>query len=96
MEGGLDYLKTPLLLSSDESEKPSENERVQKSNSFTPLKCEFLSKLPEKIRSGLNPEALLHLDLTKMTGLVKGNSESLSCLFIFILLIFCFLFYIFL
>ena len=86
MEGDLDYVKTPLLLSRDESESPIKNERVQKSNSFTSLKCEFFSKLPEKVRSGLDPESILHLDLTKTTGLVEGITQNLFY-FSFLLLI---------
>ncbi|XP_062112167.1 metal tolerance protein 4-like [Humulus lupulus] len=72
--GGLDNVKTPLLLT-DESGNPIENGRVHKSNSVTSLKCEFFSKLPEKVRSGLDPEALLNLDLTKTTGLLEGERE---------------------
>lgn len=77
MEGGLDNVKTPLLLSSNEGEEPTENGRVTKSNSFTSLKCEFFSKLPEKVRSGLDPEAFLDLDLTKTTGLIEGKNHNL-------------------
>ncbi|PON56317.1 Cation efflux protein [Trema orientale] len=76
MGGDLDYVKTPLLLSSDDGEKPTENGMLmRKSQSFTSLKCEFFSKLPEKVRSGLDPEALLNLDLTKTTGLIEGERE---------------------
>ncbi|PON37824.1 Cation efflux protein [Parasponia andersonii] len=76
MGGDLDYVKTPLLLSSDEGEKPTENGvLMRKSQSFTSLKCEFFSKLPEKVRSGLDPEALLNLDLTKTIGLIEGERE---------------------
>ena len=75
MEGGLDYVRTPLL--STEGQKPNENVQNQESNLFSSLKSDFFSKLPEKLRSGLNPEALLHLDLTKTTGLMEGISKSL-------------------
>ncbi|KAF4369000.1 hypothetical protein CsatB_019561 [Cannabis sativa] len=73
--GGFDNVKAPLLLSSVESGTPIENGRVHKSNSVTTLKSEFFSKLPEKVRSGLDPEALLNLDFTKTTGLLEGERE---------------------
>ncbi|KAL5545432.1 hypothetical protein UlMin_005119 [Ulmus minor] len=73
MEGGLDYVRTPLL--STECQKPNENAQNQESNLFSSLKSDFFSKLPEKLRSGLDPEALLHLDLTKTTGLMEGEKE---------------------
>ncbi|EXB93654.1 Metal tolerance protein 4 [Morus notabilis] len=75
MEGDLDYVKTPLLSCTEDHEKPNGNGRVQNRNSFTSLKCDFFSKLPEKLRSGLDPEALLHLDLTKTSGLMEGERE---------------------
>ena len=81
MEGdNFGCVKTPLL-SCDTNEEHEESNIIgneislQKSNSVTSLKSDFFSKLPEKLRSGLDPEALLNLDLTKTTGLIEGKSH---------------------
>ncbi|KAJ1403380.1 Cation efflux protein, partial [Sesbania bispinosa] len=39
------------------------------------LKCDFLSKLPNKVRCGLDPELSFHVDFSKATGLTKGEKE---------------------
>ncbi|KAL0339524.1 UNVERIFIED_CONTAM: Metal tolerance protein 4 [Sesamum radiatum] len=38
-------------------------------NSVNALKCDFLSKLPDKLKTGLDPEASSHLDFSKTTAL---------------------------
>lgn len=73
MEGGL---KTKLLLS--ESEKPNQNGLLQDRNSVTALRCDFFSKLPDKVLSGFDPEAPFHINLSKTTGFIEGNSETIS------------------
>ena len=44
------------------------------------LRNDFITKLPEKVRSGLDPESPspLDLDLSRVSGLTKGISLSLS------------------
>ena len=72
MEGGL----TTKLLSS-EGEKSNQNELLKDRNSVATLRCNFLSKLPDKVRFGFDPESPFHLiNLTKTTGLIEGNSET--------------------
>uniref|UniRef100_A0A5B7AQG8 Putative metal tolerance protein 4-like isoform X2 n=1 Tax=Davidia involucrata TaxID=16924 RepID=A0A5B7AQG8_DAVIN len=61
-------VKTPLL--SSEGPKPN-----QKRNSIASLRCDFFSKLPDKVRSGLDPETPFHVDLSKTTGLIEGEKE---------------------
>lgn len=73
MEGGL---KTKLLLS--EGEKLNQNGLLQDRNSVTALRCDFFSKLPDKVRSGFDPEAPFHINLSKTTGFIEGNSETIS------------------
>lgn len=72
MEGGL---KTKLLLS--EGEKPNHNRLLQDRNSVTALRCDFVSKLPDKVRSGFDPEAPFHINLSKTTGFIEGNSKTI-------------------
>ncbi|KAH6767901.1 Cation efflux family protein [Perilla frutescens var. hirtella] len=57
--------KTPLL----------KVEKGKSWNSINGLKCDFLSKLPEKLKRSLDPEAPLHLDVAKTTGLTRGERE---------------------
>ncbi|KAI7736999.1 hypothetical protein M8C21_005412 [Ambrosia artemisiifolia] len=63
--------KTPLLL----SEGDSKHVRRHRRTSVTSLRGDFLSKLPEKVRCGLDPEAPLQVDLSKTTGLIEGEKE---------------------
>ncbi|BFG38295.1 hypothetical protein CerSpe_245690 [Prunus speciosa] len=74
MEGGLNHMiKTPLL--SCEDERANKHGLVGSSNSVAAMKCDFLSKLPDKVRSGFDPEAPFHLNLSKTTGLIEGERE---------------------
>ncbi|KAL3841180.1 hypothetical protein ACJIZ3_025771 [Penstemon smallii] len=64
-------VKTPLLLSNEIAKL-----KTQRSvNSINTLKCDFLSKLPDKVKTGLDPEAPFHLDFSKTSGLLEGEKE---------------------
>lgn len=58
--------ETPLLT----------NEKPKPKNQINTLKCDFLSKLPEKVKKKLDPEAPFHLDVSKTTGLTQGKHQS--------------------
>ncbi|CAA2980591.1 metal tolerance 4-like [Olea europaea subsp. europaea] len=60
-------VKTPLL--------PVEEPQPNNQNSVDLLKYDFLSKLPEKIRRGLDPEALFRVDFPTTPALAKGEKE---------------------
>ena len=60
-EGGLDHSETPFLLVRRDH------------NSVNTLKCDFFSKLPDKVRCGIDPEHPFHIDFSRTTGLAKGN-----------------------
>lgn len=64
-------VKTPLLSSEDDENHKQKHRR----NSVTSLKCDFVSKLPAKVRCGLDTEAPFHLDISKTTGLIQGEKE---------------------
>ncbi|XP_075475047.1 metal tolerance protein 4-like [Primulina tabacum] len=66
--------ETPLLSSNQE---PAETLlKHQKSRySINTLRCDFLSKLPEKVKSGLDPESPFHVDFSKTPALAKGEKE---------------------
>ncbi|XP_076929092.1 metal tolerance protein 4-like [Bidens hawaiensis] len=63
--------KTPLL----SSEQDTKHTRKHRRNSVTTLRGDFVSKLPEKVRCVLDPEAPFHVDLSKTTGLIEGEKE---------------------
>ncbi|XP_009760747.1 metal tolerance protein 4-like isoform X2 [Nicotiana tabacum] len=44
-------------------------------NSVTSMRCDFFSKLPRKVKTGLDPEEPFLLDLSKTTGLINGEKE---------------------
>lgn len=60
--------ETPLLV--NQKPKPTNEKSV---NSFNFLKCDFLSKLPEKLKIEIDPEAPFHLDVSKTTCLSQGK-----------------------
>lgn len=47
-------------------------------NSINTLRCDFLSRLPEKLKTSLDPETLLHLDVSKTSGLTQGKPRPTS------------------
>ncbi|KAL2225846.1 metal tolerance protein 4-like [Sesamum indicum] len=61
--------RTPLLQTN------LKNQTRSTRNSVNALKCDFLSKLPDKVKTGLDPEASSHLDFSKTTGLAAGEKE---------------------
>ncbi|KAD7478220.1 hypothetical protein R6Q59_007669 [Mikania micrantha] len=63
--------KTPLLSSEEDSRQLRRHRRT----SVTSLRGDFLSKLPEKVRCGLDPEAPFQVDLSKTIGLIEGEKE---------------------
>ncbi|XP_031382786.1 metal tolerance protein 4-like [Punica granatum] len=67
--------KTPLLVASTHIEKKDHSLSTDDRNAVTALRSDFFSKLPEKVRSGLDPESPLDIDLSKATGLVEGEKE---------------------
>ncbi|XP_057983581.1 metal tolerance protein 4-like [Malania oleifera] len=72
--GGVDDVKTPLLGGEADGKCGGGGDRRGWST-VTSLKCEFFSKLPEKVRSGLDPETPFHLDLSKAPGFTQGEKE---------------------
>ncbi|ERN11133.1 metal tolerance protein 4 isoform X2 [Amborella trichopoda] len=68
MEGG-EGAKKPLLGGS--ARKPRLYHRI----SLNTLRGDFISKLPEKAKSGLDPEKPFHIDVSKIKGLSEGEKE---------------------
>ncbi|XP_043693470.1 metal tolerance protein 4-like isoform X2 [Telopea speciosissima] len=68
-------VKKPLLLN-EEWQKPDDNRpRVSHRNSVNAIIGDFNAKLPDKLRSGLDPEDLFHVDLSKTKSLNQGEKE---------------------
>ncbi|KAM7500292.1 hypothetical protein LguiA_024706 [Lonicera macranthoides] len=67
-------VKTPLLRNGGRENKEIRR-KSSRSNSVTSLRSDFCNKLPDKVRSGLDPELPFHLDLSKTTGLIEGEKE---------------------
>ncbi|KAL3819582.1 hypothetical protein ACJIZ3_005487 [Penstemon smallii] len=61
--------RIPLL-----SEENSKLE-IQTINYANTLRGDFVSKLPIKVKKGLNPDTPLHLDISKTTGLAQGEKK---------------------
>lgn len=69
----MEDLKTPLV--SNEDGKLGQYEGAGRRNSITTLKGDFFSKLPDKVRSGLDPESPFDLDISKTSGLIQGEKD---------------------
>ncbi|XP_073285746.1 metal tolerance protein 4-like [Primulina huaijiensis] len=66
--------ETPLLSSKQEPTETLLNH--QKSRySINTLRCDFLSKLPDKVKSGIDPESPFHIDFSKTPALAQGERE---------------------
>ena len=74
MEGDSDSdPKSPLLSKSDGCKlSESGRRRLSRRNSASSLRNEFVSRLPEKVRSGIDVESPSHVDFTKSKGLSEG------------------------
>ncbi|GLT82368.1 hypothetical protein SLE2022_007510 [Rubroshorea leprosula] len=60
--------KTPLL-------GRSGKRLISRKNSVRTLMSEFVSRLPEKVRCGINEESPYDIDVSKTNGLTKGEKE---------------------
>ncbi|KAF6151761.1 hypothetical protein GIB67_010335 [Kingdonia uniflora] len=70
MEG---EMKTPLLMGVVEEE--INGFWVCRRNSVSTFRGDFVSNLPSKVKSGLDPEDPSHIDLSKTKGLIDGEKE---------------------
>lgn len=62
--------KTPLLMGEGRRSR-----RLSRRNSVNSLRSNFVAKLPDKVRSGLDTESPYQINLSKTTGLTKGEKE---------------------
>ncbi|OMO73122.1 Cation efflux protein [Corchorus capsularis] len=69
MEG--EGVKTALLGKSESGRRV----RFSRRNSVSWLRNEFVSRLPEKVRLGVDDESPFHIDISKTKGLTKGEKE---------------------
>ncbi|GMH12818.1 hypothetical protein Nepgr_014659 [Nepenthes gracilis] len=68
--------KSPLLGSPSRRLSGSgKRARLSRMNSVGSLRNDFVTRLPEKVRSGLDIESPYHTDLSKTSGLTKGEKE---------------------
>ncbi|KAL7168834.1 hypothetical protein ACSBR2_033962 [Camellia fascicularis] len=67
-------IETPLLIN---VEGPVTTHQLIKRHSVASLKRDFFSKLPDKVKSGLDDpyQTLFEIDLSKATGLIEGEKE---------------------
>lgn len=62
--------KTPLLMGEGRRSR-----RLSRRNSVNSLRSNFVAKLPDKVRSGLDTESPYQINLSKTTGLTEGEKE---------------------
>ncbi|KAI0523251.1 hypothetical protein KFK09_005645 [Dendrobium nobile] len=78
-ERGGDELRTALLKDAVPLSPPSPSAvvegMVRLRNSVTSLRREFLWRLPEKVRAGVDPEKPYHFITSRVEGLKKGEKE---------------------
>ena len=80
MEGGDLEAKAPLLVApATEGQGLSSSgrfRRFSRRNSVNSLRRNFVARLPDKVRAGVDLESASHIDFSKTTGLAKGCSLS--------------------
>lgn len=84
MEGGESNsgVETALLTSGENGKRV----RFGRRNSVNTLRNDFMLRLPDKVRTGLDAESPFDIDVSKTKGLTQGFFTSLSfscCLFMF-------------
>jgi hypothetical protein len=67
--------KSPLLV--QEGRRASRRRLLSRRNSVNSLRTEFESRLPDKVRTGLDPEST-SFNLSRTKGLTKGTYVSSS------------------
>ncbi|PSR90241.1 Metal tolerance protein [Actinidia chinensis var. chinensis] len=78
MEGGDLEAKAPLLVAATEGQRLSSSGRIRRysrRNSVNSLRRDFVARLPDKVRAGVDLESASHVDFSKTTGLAKGEKE---------------------
>ncbi|XP_057483228.1 metal tolerance protein 4-like [Actinidia eriantha] len=79
MEGGDLEEREPLLLeTATEGRRLSSSGRLRlfsRRNSVNSLRRDFVARLPDKVRAGVDLESASHIDFSKTTGLTKGETE---------------------
>lgn len=71
MEG--DDRRAPLLGSGADADAGGRPPSLRRRDSARSLRSSFLSRLPDKVRAGLDPERLADLDLSRAKGLSQGR-----------------------
>ncbi|XVE78791.1 hypothetical protein DITRI_Ditri14bG0006400 [Diplodiscus trichospermus] len=64
-------VRTALLVKSESGKRG----RLNRRNSVNSMRNEFVSRLPDKVRSGLDAESPFHIDVSKIKGLTQGEKE---------------------
>ncbi|GFZ18227.1 cation efflux family protein [Actinidia rufa] len=78
MEGGDLEAKAPLLVAATEGQRLSSSGRIHRysrRNSVNSLRRDFVARLPDKVRAGVDLESASHVDFSKTTGLAKGEKQ---------------------
>ncbi|KAL2487854.1 putative metal tolerance protein C3 [Forsythia ovata] len=70
-----DDAKAPLLEGWKLRGSGRHSRRLSRRNSVNSLRNDFIARLPDKVRSGVDPESSSPFDLSKTTGLNKGEKE---------------------
>lgn len=60
--------------------KPLKHEKIENMNWMSRMRGDFLQRLPEKLKSGVDSEAITNLDLSSANGLLQGSSLFLDLL----------------
>lgn len=72
-----DSMETPLLSSNDVE---AEVHKPKFTGLVSTMKSNFFTDLPQKLRSQIDPEDPLHIDVSKAVGLKSGTCIKVFCL----------------
>lgn len=77
-DSGSDPTKPLLIKNGRTTTAATEHDGLARRNSVHSLRSNFLSTLPDKVRSVLDPESPFDVDLSNATALSQGRALSLS------------------
>uniref|UniRef100_A0A1D1Y8J7 Metal tolerance protein 4 n=1 Tax=Anthurium amnicola TaxID=1678845 RepID=A0A1D1Y8J7_9ARAE len=73
--GGGEEIKSPLVDGRAQQGGNAPRAVPRRGYSFNSLRREFVSRLPHKVRSGVDPEKPFHIDISRTKGLLEGERE---------------------
>ncbi|CAL9770816.1 unnamed protein product [Musa acuminata subsp. burmannicoides] len=70
-----DEVRAPLLVAGGDRNGEAVASRVPRKNSVNSMRVEFVARLPEKVKKGVDPERPFDIDVSLTKDLIEGEKE---------------------